>query len=185
MDLKKLFEMQRVLDKRINDEKGLRYTKPPAWKRVALLTEIGELANEWRGFKKWSHDQIPRNWCELCQLTEMPHKCSVPLLEEYVDGLSFILSIGIDLGSEDYAPTYSSIGVSFGEDDELTIQFEEVYRYASSFNTFPVNDKKTWYSFVFDNYLGLGQMLGLEWPEIEKAYFQKNAENHQRQAEGY
>lgn len=50
---------------------------------LALLVEIGELANETRCFKYWSNK--PASEREV-------------ILEEYVDGLHFILSIGIDLG---------------------------------------------------------------------------------------
>ena len=52
-------------------------------KMLALLVEIGELANETRCFKYWSNK--PASEREV-------------ILEEYVDGLHFILSIGIDLG---------------------------------------------------------------------------------------
>ncbi len=58
-------------------------------KMLALLVEIGELANETRCFKYWSNK--PASEREV-------------ILEEYVDGLHFILSIGIDLGIDKKLP---------------------------------------------------------------------------------
>lgn len=60
MNLEKLFEMQKVLDQKIYDRfPGLK-EEPWDWKITALLTEIGECANEHRGFKRWSDDKEPR-----------------------------------------------------------------------------------------------------------------------------
>lgn len=71
------------------------------WKLLALQVELAECANEWRGFKKWSKDQKPR----IEVLTNNPDKTDKNkpwlirnlLLEEYVDCLHFILSIGLEL----------------------------------------------------------------------------------------
>src|SRR5579875_595315 len=111
MNLTKLFEIQRALDDRIVKEKGLAGKDLVPMKLLALQVELGELANEWRGFKFWSEDQEPRLSnpnCDLCEgsgvyekVTDMPDYpevltcvCASPLLEEYVDCLHFILSIG-------------------------------------------------------------------------------------------
>ena len=34
-------------------------------------------------------------------------------------------------------------------------------------------------------FMGLGEMLGFDWDEVEAAYLRKNEINHLRQAEGY
>ncbi|MEK3887750.1 dUTP diphosphatase [Bacillus sp. FSL K6-3431] len=61
LNLIKLFEMQKVLDDRILDEHPeLKGQNNLDWKILALQVELGECANEWRGFKKWSKDQEPR-----------------------------------------------------------------------------------------------------------------------------
>ena len=122
MNLSKLFEMQRKLDERIIEEKGLQGQNLLDKKILALQVELGELANEWRGFKFWSNDQEARIQvkipCRNCgghgegyfagyKWTGQKEKCIVcngtgiigvknPLLEEYVDGLHFLLSIGLD-----------------------------------------------------------------------------------------
>jgi dimeric dUTPase (all-alpha-NTP-PPase superfamily) len=41
------------------------------------------------------------------------------------------------------------------------------------------------YDLIFSGFLGLGQMLGFTWEQIEAAYLQKNAINHERQESGY
>src|SRR5690606_34156375 len=70
MNLSKLFEIQRNLDDHIERE----HPRQPGEERLAkkilaLQVELGELANEWRGFKFWSKDQEPRTdaVCEQCE----------------------------------------------------------------------------------------------------------------------
>lgn len=195
MNLAKLFEMQRKLDEHIMTEHPeLRGQDNLSWKILALLVEIGECANKWRGFKKWSHDQEPRTLEEIrpprLEVIDGIKKMvdggeySNPLLEEFVDGLHFILSIGLELKLENWNPYISKIVVCFGG-DELIAQFNEVFRIVSSFNLYNENERELWYSSVFSNYLGLGEMLGFEWEEIDQAYFRKNKINHERQVQGY
>ena len=82
MNLQILFSMQRQLDERIETERGLRGERLIERKLLALLVEVGELANETRCFKFWS---------------SKPKAADETILEEYVDGLHFILSLGLDL----------------------------------------------------------------------------------------
>ena len=78
MNVKKLCEMQEILDQRIMKEHGLEGKNLEDNKILALLVEICELANETRCFKHWS--------------TKGPSEKGI-LLEEYVDSLHFFLSI--------------------------------------------------------------------------------------------
>ncbi|XYG87293.1 dUTP diphosphatase [Heyndrickxia coagulans] len=210
MNLQKLFKAQAELDKHIIEKKGLQGVNLLPNLILALQVELGECANEWRGFKHWSNDQEPR--------TEIPIDCSYcygkgymnhdevfeggepwpckrcdgsgvygyknPLLEEYVDCLHFILSIGNRLGLQDINPWYSSVAVSFGA-DKLTMQWQEVFECASTFRQYTEDSRKAWYEFLFSNFLGLGEMLGFTWEQVEQAYFAKNAVNHSRQENGY
>ncbi|PCK22766.1 dUTPase [Bacillus pumilus] len=57
MNLKKMFEMQKELDDRIIQEKGLEGQDLLPNTYVALITELGEFANEGRWFKHWSNKQ--------------------------------------------------------------------------------------------------------------------------------
>lgn len=112
MNLAKLLETQKQLMERIEENHQAQSGENRFYKRLlALLVEVGECANEWRGFKFWSNDQTPRNVCTLCKNKEFvemsddfPVTCwecdgegKNPLLEEYVDGFHFVLEIVIVL----------------------------------------------------------------------------------------
>lgn len=59
MNLNKLIEMQRELDNKIREEKGLQDADLVANTYVALQVELAEFANEARWFKHWSENQEP------------------------------------------------------------------------------------------------------------------------------
>lgn len=209
MNFTNLFEMQQQLDERIiATHPELKETDNLPWKILALQVELGECANEWRGFKKWSNDQEPRtfkrekcpycaeqgisvyspprfeqHWCETCAGYTVIDKN--PLLEEYVDCLHFILSIGLELAEE-----------------WIIEEDYEVYRYVQGArnveNTIEqflvVNKELAYFSVDYDvihyvelvsQFLGLGEMLGFTWKQVEQAYLSKNTVNHQRQEQGY
>ena len=88
MNLQKLFEMQAALDAFI--EKTQNITQDVFYEKgLALLVELGELANETRCFKFWS--------------TKGPSAREV-ILEEFVDSIHFMLSLGLmrDLQFEEW-----------------------------------------------------------------------------------
>ena len=78
-----LFSLQRELDNRIVQEHELEGQNLFEKKLLALMVEVGELANETRCFKYWS------------KKAPSPKET---ILEEYVDGIHFILSLGLELG---------------------------------------------------------------------------------------
>ena len=86
MNLQQLFTMQRQLDQHIEDKHQLHKEDLVPRKLLALLVEMGELANETRCFKFWS--------------VKPPAEDAV-ILEEFVDGVHFILSLGIEKGYDD------------------------------------------------------------------------------------
>lgn len=112
-----LYEMQKERDELIIRKKGLEGQDLLPNTVLALQVELGELANEWRGFKHWSNDREPRTKvkCKKCNGRGYDYKCYVGngwarvssekvecdcldgyrnlLLEEYVDCLHFFLSI--------------------------------------------------------------------------------------------
>ncbi|WP_010276472.1 dUTP diphosphatase [Paenibacillus senegalensis] len=131
MNISELVNMQRELDARIIKDKGIEGQDLFADKVLALLTEIGEFANETRCFKYWSKDQDPRTTlkCNKCngngykewfsgsleannlqQETTTCEECGGigeikeinPLLEEYIDCFHFFLSIAIYKGWEEH-----------------------------------------------------------------------------------
>ena len=180
MNLSKLFEMQRKLDERIIEEKGLQGQNLLDKKILALQVELGELANEWRGFKFWSKNQKPRT---VKYIENRKHRQN-PLLEEYVDCLHFVLSIGLEIETEqDIFPEPIKY-------DNTVTQFNELFGQISYFASV-LNRDNDWdevefeYERVWSLFFGLGGELGFTWDEIEQAYLQKNAENHRRQEVGY
>ncbi|MFA8439322.1 dUTP diphosphatase [Pueribacillus sp. YX66] len=201
MNLAKLFETQRKLDERIIEEKGLQGQNLLDKKILALQVELGELANEWRGFKFWSEKQEPNTSSFKCSecgfVREENIDCPLadehygftmdhfnPLLEEYVDCLHFILSIGLEIEiKQDIFPEPIKY-------DDAVIQFNELFGQISYFASV-LNRDNDWeevefeYERVWSLFFGLGGILGFAWVEIEQAYFEKNAENHRRQEVGY
>ncbi|GGP17408.1 dUTP diphosphatase [Oceanobacillus neutriphilus] len=186
MNLQKLFEIQAKLDAHIVQEKGLEGQNLLDEKILALQVELGELANEWRGFKFWSEDQEPRTY-KFVELDAHQVRKWNPLLEEYVDCLHFILSIGLELGVTDVdisemgdftqettTRTFISIqGDIIAIDDDLETFKVKEYAYEN-------------YNLLLARFLGLGELqLGFTWEQIEQAYLDKNKINHERQANGY
>ncbi|MCM3665528.1 dUTP diphosphatase [Mesobacillus subterraneus] len=199
MNLAKLFDAQRELGK-----VGLfAYKGEDRFNKLvlALLVELGELANEQRSWKFWSKDREPRilvsggsclhcagtgnkfydddeegwEWCEYCEDGETYKN---PLLEEYVDGLHFVLELGIEL---DFSELHLIGNVSMPT-SEITEMFIDIYQTTTLVKN---TRNKIHYSILFEEYLVLGEMLGFTWEQIEQAYFEKNKLNHTRQDSGY
>lgn len=171
MNLTKLFEMQRELDERIVKEKGLENEYLLPRKILALQVELGECANEWRGFKFWSKDQQPRYEKKSIAFANPGgpfEHTSYPLLEEYIDCLHFILSIGISLGENEARPQTIY-------DRSIVDLFSEAITW----------DWQGHYGCGLTVFIELGKELGFTWEQIEAAYMAKNAVNHNRQSTGY
>ena len=191
MNLQKLFDMQRKLDEHIEREHPRKPDEDRLAKKIlALMVELGELANEWRGFKFWSHDQVPRTRVLVNRTTDDigfknigPEHIKNPLLEEYVDCLHFILSIGLELGiTEIY-------NLSAKKDSDLIFMFMDVNELSIILMQYDIEGNETYRSIayidMFEKFLGLGEMLGFTWEQIEEAYMRKNAINHKRMESGY
>lgn len=158
----KLFEMQKQLDSHIKKKHGLEQVDLFDKKVLALLVELGELANETRSFKFWS--------------TKAPSSKEI-ILEEYVDGVHFILSLGL---IKDYQKDYYEII----EETELDVtkQFLNVYENMMRFSK---KSTEAHYKKLFSSYLHLGKLLGFSEEEIFHAYVSKNEVNYLRQKQGY
>ncbi|WP_418302321.1 dUTP diphosphatase [Lysinibacillus fusiformis] len=183
MNLTKLFETQAKLDEHIMQEHPeLKGKNNLDWKLLALQVELGECANEWRGFKKWSKDQKPRT--EV--LTNNPDKTDKNkpwlmrnlLLEEYVDCLHFILSIGLEFVIN---PTLDWDDITTDESD-ITRKFLDITSRILEVDQCENND--SWEE-LFEEFYLLGKLLGFTWEQVEEAYYAKNKVNHERQESGY
>ncbi|WP_407269106.1 dUTP diphosphatase [Radiobacillus sp. PE A8.2] len=161
MDWNQLFSMQKQLDAYIATNHKLHSSDLFEKKILALFVELGELANETRCFKFWS--------------TKPASERSV-ILEEYVDGLHFILSLGLDKGYQ-----YESINTP-SDTESLTTKFQQVYEKIIAFKQQP---SKAIYHQLFFTYVELGSLLGFDEGSIQAAYEDKNKVNHERQDQGY
>lgn len=176
MDLVKLFQLQ----KKLNDIIEEKHPREEGESRLsfmvlALLTEIGELANEVRFFKYWSTNRRPRTHAvRVPAMMEEDKEYYNPALEEYVDGWHFILLIGLELGVKE-------IEVSSYKCENLEDQFIGLYNVISLL-AIGFQHK---YNDVVSAYVGLGEMLGFTSKEIEEAYLIKNQINHVRQEAKY
>jgi dimeric dUTPase (all-alpha-NTP-PPase superfamily) len=168
MNLAKLFEAQKKLDEHIESKHPRESRKEWFEKKIiALFVEVGELANELpEVFKFWSNK---KNNYEKA-------------LNEYVDGLHFILSIGLEYGIENISFDY--IGIYAKPENG----FLSIYRQLALLSTISSGKeelRKTHYSILVEMFISLGKTLGFTWEQIEKAYFEKNKINHERQVQGY
>ena len=208
MNLNNLFEIQDKLDKHIVKEKGLEGQDLLDQKILALQVELGELANEWRGFKFWSKDRESRRILKQCITCGNQYKTNInvcneceyvgqngelfyvqPLLEEYVDCLHFILSIGLEteLKIADIKPApryYRDTTFAFNQVFNDVAAFGSI-EYAERNNLLGMDDLKQAYEELLGGFLRLGQLLGFSWEQIEDAYMQNNEINYARQENGY
>jgi len=161
MELSKLFTMQRELDLFIQKNREDQHDVFRE-KGLALFVELAELANETRSFKFWS--------------TKGPSADDV-ILEEYVDSIHFLLSLGIEQGFESLE--------KWPEDKvegELTELFIKTTGIISNF----LNDlTMESYLLVWIHYGAIARKLGFTYEDIISAYISKNEENYERQKTGY
>lgn len=205
LTIEQMYEMQKELDAKIIKEKGLEGQDLLPNTVLALQVEIGELANEWRGFKHWSDRKEPKSGfaakieCDSCGGRGYWYtgnrvdcrKCGTsgritnPLLEEYVDCLHFFLSIARQLGlpaADLYAPGPDEIVKG-----STTYVFTEILHHVGGVGLHKdPHIRKTSLRLGLWIFYSLGeQRLGFTFDQIAEAYAAKNAVNHERQANGY
>lgn len=161
IDLSSLYAKQAELDARIAENHHVSYATTRERRILALLVEIGEFANATRCFKYWSNKSS---------------EAQDIVLDEYVDGLHFFLSLGIDIKTS--KKTYNHTKHA----DNLTKQILEVYRLASIF--YKKQDEKS-YIKAFQAFLNIPVLLKVRWSTVEKAYYKKLGENYHRQDTNY
>lgn len=164
MQLERYFPIQKGLDDTILKEKGLEEKPRNIYKLLALMVEIGEMANETRCFKYWS---------------EKPPSKKEIILEEFVDCMHFLLGIG-----NDYGYSVSFMGYRFipKENDDLPT---EIFSFYESVVTFKGHSTISNYMDIWDRFFQIALLLGFSSDDINKAYFRKNRENFERQSNGY
>lgn len=156
MDFKWLKEKQRELDTYIGETKGIRMEEHVLDRNKALLVEFGEFINEVPElFKYWSNKKLNRD----------------EALEEFVDGIHFLISISNDLNIQDY------------QYDEPYIKEEDLV--VSIYEKMSTLMKTKDFKGLMDEYLYLGYSLGFTNQEIMSFYVNKNDKNYERQNNGY
>lgn len=212
MNLQRLFEAQAELDAFIEQQHPTLPGENRLEKKVlALLVELGECANEWRGFKFWSNDQEPKigkpiecnncrgiglivdyeplknkvsnkvKLCTRCQGKRVVNAKN-PLLEEYVDCLHFILSIGNDL-QFDYKEFLKR---QFAMDEDINRLFIDVtISTGKIIHHYGTNFARYFLCATLHYFLEIGRKLGFTEEQIEEAYWKKYEINKQRQRDGY
>ncbi|WJY27998.1 MULTISPECIES: dUTP diphosphatase [Sporosarcina] len=162
MELEKLFTMQEALDTYIHQQHSLSTGDLFHEKVLALLVELSELANETRCFKFWS--------------TKGPSERSV-ILEEYVDSIHFLLSLGIASG----LTAFNDWDIE-STSDSLTAVFLDTNRAILHFEADPTMHT---YTGLWTQYGRIAEKLGFTPDEIIAAYIDKNETNYERQKSGY
>ncbi|TYS91916.1 dUTP diphosphatase [Rossellomorea aquimaris] len=160
MNLLPYYEIQRCLDDRIKKDHEIP-DDVLELKIIAFKVELGELANSNRFFKFWSNKSSDER--EV-------------VLEEFCDGIHFLLSIAIERGWDRFvkevkASRFDKQHKSLGE------LFNDLFQSG-------LNSCGEW-ARMFRYYLAIGDQLGFSEEDIQIAYVKKNEKNHARQTEGY
>lgn len=164
MNLNKLYKLQAELDKHILDKHKIEMSKEELLDNtiLALLVEVGELANTTRCFKHWSTKGMMEK--EI-------------ILDELADVWHFYLSIG------------NQINIKVGKGDlvevcetkrETTLIFKALFYCISQ-----LDDDYGYYKEIGGWLKILSNSLNFTDKEVEQAYLKKHEENYKRQREGY
>jgi dimeric dUTPase (all-alpha-NTP-PPase superfamily) len=160
-----LFDMQQQLDVRIKEEKGLVGQDLFDELCTAALVELAEFLNETKVFKYWSNKTADRE----------------KTLEELVDFLHFLLSIGNHLGLRHRFSRDLPIKLEWGKKD---IQLEYM-RMCGQLAQLNQSAYDTTYELLTWRFLRLMMMLEFTWDDVLEAYFIKHKTNHLRLSSGY
>ncbi|MGX7596317.1 dUTP diphosphatase [Planococcus plakortidis] len=160
MEFAELFNMQRKLDAEIEKNHPALPNENRLKKQlVALLVELSEAANDWRGFKYWSTNQQAKD----------------TLLEEYCDVLHFFLSIGNRLRKDGFP-----VGFKSRASEDIESCLLDIYEQVPQIEW----NGYCWYV-AFYRFIELGNLLGFDWKQISEAYLVKNQVNWERQGADY
>lgn len=161
--LEKIILLQTELDAKIAKTRKILETKEIlVAKFLALFVEIGEFANEQRCFKYWS---------------SKPASPKEILLEEYIDGLHFIISIANNLKIN-----LSKLKIIEKEYADLNIAFLDLF--AETVKLAKTKKAKTINKW-FNTYYSIGRLCNFDGDDIFSGYLNKNKINHLRQEQNY
>ena len=161
INLKELYFLQKNLDEEIANNHHVTYESTFSRRLLALIVEIGELSNETRCFKYWSN--------------KGPSTKDV-IMDEYADGLHFLLSLGIPLNVDVFEYNLEKLS------DNLTELFLLLYKAAISLkDDYTIKN----YVLVMQLYLNIALSLDMTSIDIINAYKKKLSINYKRQETNY
>jgi len=157
MDLKNLLIRQQGMDTIIFANSG-QNEYPLEKNKIALLVELGELANEWKGFKYWSNNKVEDR---------------ERLIDEFADCLYFALSLENHLHQVG-GQIVENINKFMKEiDDGYHKNVLKCFKYAfeSALNRFS-------HTMILLSIIELGRSLDITLDEMEQAYLDKYMQNN-------
>ena len=177
MNLSKLYKLQAELDKHIIEKHNIKMNKEELLDNtiLALLVEVGELANTTRCFKHWSTKKMMQRGI---------------VIEELADVIHFYLSIGNQAGFRWNKMKKTNYNPLWNEEtnSSLTFIFSIIYIEISAISNDTHNNEGNndfSYQKIGRNISRLMEVLGFTDEEVEQAYLKKHEENYKRQREGY
>ncbi|MBL3648220.1 dUTP diphosphatase [Bacillus sp. RHFS10] len=129
--------------------------------------------------------------CPICKVGSVTaFRDKNPLLEEYVDCLHFFLSIAIKKNWQDAMnipeEAFSEIQKNGFQGGLSGVFLEMKWMLFNSYMSKDQSTKKASFMMAWGLFLSIGTIgFGFTLEQIEAAYMEKNAVNHQRQQEGY
>jgi dimeric dUTPase (all-alpha-NTP-PPase superfamily) len=161
IDLKLMLAEQAKLDAHIQQQHQVTYASTREKRLLALLVEVGEMINETKTFKFWS---------------KKPSAEKPIILDEYADGLHFLLSLSIEVQSQQHHYQIATITKTL---TQATLDvFLAISNLCQSFTTQALEK-------AFQHYLNLIPLLGFTSEEVVEAYFKKLGVNYTRQKNAY
>ena len=156
-----LFKKQLDLDLEIQNKHHVTYKETLERRFLSLFVEIGELANATRCFKYWSNK---------------PSEPRERVMDEYADGLHFLLSLGIALNIQNH---------SFNQEEtneDLSHLFVKMYEMITLLENKKSEDV---YQKTFEHFLLIASKLNMNKDDIFSSYLLKLGENYHRQETNY
>lgn len=161
IQLKPLVNEQAKLDAHIQSQHQVTYASTRDKRILALLVEIGEMINETKTFKFWS---------------KKPSAEKPIILDEYADGLHFLLSLGIEVQSQKM--TYEIQPPHLSLTQATIVVFQHVSELSKHWHVKHLEN-------AFQAYLNLIPLLGFTTEDVIEAYFKKLGVNYTRQQNAY
>ncbi|WP_342276631.1 dUTP diphosphatase [Spiroplasma endosymbiont of Nebria brevicollis] len=158
-----IINLQRALDNKIITTRSVSESSTLTARFLALLVELAEFANEQRCFKYWSLK---------------PSSAKNVMLEEYIDGLHFIISIANSLNI-DFKKYHF---IEQDNESELTLLFINLFASVTTFFTSKTNED---FYQLLNFYFSIAKRCEFTNNDIITSYLTKNKINHLRQSQNY